>query len=754
MVRLPALAIGIVISLLGTPARAECANILPASVTTGEPRRDVTARDLIELRYIGEPSVAHVIGPSPLALSPDRRSVAFILSKPDVAGDRDCQALVLLDVATRRVRVIDTGGERAMQMFSIRGVRVTDGWPPIVTPQWSPDGSRVGYLKRIAGVNQLWVARADGSGARALTTRTTDVETWAWAADGRSAIFATRAGETAAIGAIALEARSGYLYDERIWPDWASSPRMSANVPLETYVSDGTNMPRAATVAERSLLQTFDVSGHALDDTVVSAAGHRAYTRLPSGRELGPRALVVMVPGGGTIRCDFSACRDGIIDKWWDGETLVFLHREGWDNERTALYRWPVGRNVPHQVMATYDALLGCVFVGRDLICTSESSASPRRIVRVDTHDGRTRSLFDTAPEFVAIRLGKVERLRVTNAFGLRSWADLVLPPTYQPGVRLPTIVIQYHSRGFLRGGVGDEYPVFLFAARGYAVLSIERPNVVGSNNPTFTTYDQINAFMAKDWAERRSLLSSVFASLDAATALGVIDPARVGITGLSDGAATVQFAMVNSSRFAAAAISSGLLEPTSVMINGVGWSAFNRRLGYPSLIDPNPSFWKPMSLVINARSVTTPLLIQAADREYTEALEGFTALREAAKPVDLYIFPDEYHNKRSPVHRLAIYDRNIDWFDFWLRNREDPEVAKSAQYLRWRQFRSRAALGRPGSSPDLRIDKLHDASKLGTAGGRLVVELRRHRRDVEQAVMRQYPLRKQLPDHRSVMLE
>jgi hypothetical protein len=57
-----------------------------------------------------------------------------------------------------------------------------------------------------------------------------------------------------------------------------------------------------------------------------------------------------------------------------------------------------------------------------------------------------------------------------------------------------------------------------------------------------------------------------------------------------------------------------------------------------------------------------------------------------------MYVFPHEYHIKWQPVHRLAIYRRNIDWFDFWLRGVEDPDPSKAAQYLRWRRMRDRQA--------------------------------------------------------------
>jgi dipeptidyl aminopeptidase/acylaminoacyl peptidase len=172
--------------------------------------------------------------------------------------------------------------------------------------------------------------------------------------------------------------------------------------------------------------------------------------------------------------------------------------------------------------------------------------------------------------------------------------------------------------------------------------------------------------------------------------ATGAIDPARIGITGLSDGASTVEFALVNSRRFAAAAMSTCCDDRlTSLVLGGWAWGDENHRTGYPLSVDDDRAYWKPISLSLNARSIATPILFQVADREAGLSLESYGALREAGKPVEMYVYPDEFHNKVQPRHRLAVYDRNIDWFAYWLRSYEDPAPDKRAQYERWGQLRA-----------------------------------------------------------------
>ena len=43
----------------------------------------------------------------------------------------------------------------------------------------------------------------------------------------------------------------------------------------------------------------------------------------------------------------------------------------------------------------------------------------------------------------------------------------------------------------------------------------------------------------------------------------------------------------------------------------------------------------------------------------------------------DLYIFPHETHQKFQPRHKLAAYERNLDWFRFWLQGFESGAAAK-----------------------------------------------------------------------------
>lgn len=682
--------------LAGAEARAGCTDLMPDTRAGDGPKRQIMVEDLIQLRDIGFPDAA-VTGPSPLAVSPDGTRIAFVLSRADVATNSYCRALVIVPVEGGAPRVVDRGGEFISLGSFVRGLWVDTGFPALVTPAWSPDGRSIAFIKREHGISQAVMVHFDRSGPPISTQLTVDVEDLWWDRQGKLYV-ATRPGVEDAAAAIDKEGESGWLYDSRIAPNYGPRPRVRASdAPMTVWEVDpaiGSTRPRRAGLSALPDRSTT---------TAVSSAGNRAWLERSGTSPFAPQQIWATDANGKKVACGSERCGGRFLGIWWDdgGREVRFLRREGWNQETYALYRWQVGARGPTRSFATTDVIQNCVPARAKLVCTFENSTTPRRIVLVDAERGRWRTVFDPNPEFRRLRLGAVRRLRFRNDRGFEAWGDLVLPPTYRKGTRLPMILVQYNSRGFLRGGTGNEYPILPLAAQGFAVFSFERPRAVASADPTLRTDEELNAANEKGWAERRSVLSAMLAGTDAAIATGSVDPERVGITGLSDGATAVRFALINSDRFAAAAISSCCLEPKTVMTyGGIAWAEFNRAVGYPTATVDAPAFWRPMSLALNAGKIDTPLLMQLSDDEHLLALEAFTALREQGKPVELYVFPDEHHVKWQPVHRLAIYNRNLDWFNFWLSGVRDSDPRKIPQYERWSTLRVGRALSSTAVAP------------------------------------------------------
>lgn len=674
-----------------SPASAACDDLLPVHAPTSQGKRPVTSDDILLLREIGQPDGSSFRQPSPLAVSPDGRQVAFVLTRADPQRNRYCRAVVVLPIDGRAPpRIVADAGDMILNKTEARGSIIPVGYVEPVTPRWSPDGKWIAFLRGEHDNTRVWRVASGGGEALALSPKGEDVEAFAFAPSGDRLIYATKSAVTQFEEAVDSEALEGWLYDERIMPNFGPRPQPPAGLPLVVSAVD------AATGASLSV-QPSDrhIIDLAIDPTppVTTAAGRRAWIEPRDSRPMSPVQLLVENGEGQRMICSAAQCEGGIFAVWWDrtGRELRFLRREGWAKEETVLYRWMPGREKPDVVLRTTDVLIGCVQATADLLCLRESSTMPRRLVRIDSSSGRSTLLFDPNPEFAGIELGTVERLRWRNDQGRAAWGDLVLPPGYRPGMPLPLIVVGYHSDGFLRGGTGNEFPIFAFAARGFAVLSTEAPAFVAQDLAGIDTWEEFNAVNLKDWAERRSLMSSVVTGVSQAIARGIADPKRIGITGLSDGASTARFALINSDMFAAASISSCCVDAQTAMIYaGIAYAEQARRWGFPPATRPDPDYWRDYSLALNAAQIDQPLLMQLSDAEYLFGLQSYAALREYGQPVELYIFPGEYHMKWQPAHRRAIYERNLDWFSFWLQGRTDPAPDKAEQYRRWTAMRDR----------------------------------------------------------------
>lgn len=689
----------LVVALAGavTPAQAASTGcrerLLPSSPGTATGQRPIAERDLIELRDFGRIDSA-VSGAPVFSLSPDGRFAAIALRRAEISSNSYCFgiALVRLD-GSAPVKLIDAGGEFIPSVNDIRGVpAIPNGAPETPAPLWSRDGRSIFYLRREGGVTQLWRTSPEASAGRPVTRLATDILSAEWAADRRTLLLTTRPALDRARQRIKEEGRRGHHFDVRFWTLFEAGPRPALPLPVTVSAVDpARGAVRALTAAQAAALRAPRQAGRPGGAVLYAEAGQgRAWTApVDAGSAFAPTRLHVEVAGR-RLACPDPVCASRVGGIWWVGEELLILRGGGpEDAGRLSLYSWRAGsESTPTLRFRTDAALIGCMPVPGALLCARETAGEPRHLARIALADGQVRRVFDPNPEFSAIALGSVERLSWQNAEGMATYGDLVLPRHHRPGERHPLVVVQYQSRGFLRGGTGDEYPIFLLAEQGFAVLSFQRtallPAAQGARD-----IDALQAINIAGWAGRRAIVSALHAGIDAAIARGAVDPARIGLTGMSDGATTAQFALNMSARFRAAAISSCCDDPSGLFIAGPAYRDAVLAWGYPRQTSDDEAFWKPMSLARSARTMRTPLLLQLPDAEYRGALEAVSALEQYRAPVEMYVFPGEYHVKAQPAHRAAIYARAVDWFAFWLMDRKPPPGVRDTEIERWEAMRA-----------------------------------------------------------------
>jgi hypothetical protein len=97
---------------------------------------------------------------------------------------------------------------------------------------------------------------------------------------------------------------------------------------------------------------------------------------------------------------------------------------------------------------------------------------------------------------------------------------------------------------------------------------------------------------------------------------------------------------------------------------------------------------WLNRSPGFNIDKITAPLLVVGEGPfSLLSMWQPYALLRYLHKPVDLIMLNTNEHVLTNPGVRLASQSGSVDWFRFWLQNYEDPDPAKSTQYIRWREL-------------------------------------------------------------------
>lgn len=668
------------------PAKgAECRELLPTNAV--DSRSGVTPEQLLELRDIGQ-----AYGGDPrrhlFTFSPDQQSISFQIHRADPSTNSYCVGLVVLPTRKGgRPRLIDISHDLIMDRPAWYGWSAFPiGTPATITPRWLPGGKQIAYLKRADGLTQVWLANVDGSGARQFSQSATDVDDFRLAADGRSIVYETRPEIPELERQIEVEGLTGWHYDHRAFPVRGPRPQVPAASTKFMLIDIESGRERAATEVEAHELASSGESA----PRAVNGDGQEAWSEPENTAIYPPDYRLLVSRGQARLSCPSTSCKlDRSSNVWWsgDGRNVIFSRREGWANSLTGIYIWSPDEALPKRVLVTSDALIECQPMGMGLLCLREGSLEPRHFVKFDLQNGASEKLFDPNPEIGKSALGRVERLHWRNARGVPWYGDLVYPVGYQRGHQYPMVVVQYRTKGFLRGGTGDEVPIQTLADRGFFVLSVDNltyEDIVGRQKNA----EERTAAFNHDFAGRRHILSAIETAIEILAGRNLVAKDKIGITGLSDGCTTAKFAAINSDRFAAGSLSGCGLEPDQDAVLGPAIARTYHDSGWPRLSDKAADFWSKIAFVPEPQRVSFPILFQAVDNEYLATVSSYTALRQSGIPTDLFIFPNENHIKSQPAHRLAVYRRNLDWFGFWLKDEIPSDPTRKAEVERWQEMR------------------------------------------------------------------
>lgn len=583
-----------------------------------------------------------------------------------------------------------------------------------IDPVWSPDGRWLYFRASVGGRIDVWRAAVDSSGATALTHDPADVSAFQVVNEGRTLQYSVGATRAEIVAAEQSEYDTGIRIDPTVplGQGLFRSGRIEGRPTTQRFVhgtlargsllADTPDRWKAvdlATGAHRALpaLDAADRPGARTDSAesgpapwkrALSAEGRAAIlTRVGKQKDLLQKPGVVLsarsLQERKSIICTAPLCTNKQITaiQWRPHHPeVLFTVTDPEKGGAQSIYRWNVHSGAVYPVVHTHGLVNGgrarsslCGVSSTALVCVTAAADQPPRLERIDIESGRRQVLFEpNAALAYAMKSTSVSLLRWEGADG-QSFTGQFYHAQGTSGSPAPLFVSYYQCAGFVRGGVGDEYPFASLAAHGISALCINEAPYV--REPA-ERYD--NGTAAVEGVVR--LLH----------ARGEVDCANLGMGGLSFGSEVTVWTAMRTHLLAAASVSSPSLSSTYYTFMAFTGQKLTRVLksnwGLGSL-EETPVRWHLLAPQFHVDSISAPLLLQLSEQEYMFALDYAIPLI-GEHMADLYVFPNEPHQKFQPRHKLAVYTRNMDWFRFWLQGFEDKHPSKAAQYAHWRAMR------------------------------------------------------------------
>ncbi|VWC51104.1 peptidase S9, prolyl oligopeptidase [Burkholderia lata] len=344
--------------------------------------------------------------------------------------------------------------------------------------------------------------------------------------------------------------------------------------------------------------------------------------------------------------------------RWRDADQLLFAGLRG---AQTVVGEIDVVSGRRHELWASDALTIGgwypkAVPIGTtSALAVIEGYARSPAIARLS--GGSAQILADFAPVPAPAIPGTLRHLRWHGRDGLEIDGWLVLPDGDCKGLPLFVDIhggpISAHRNRYaaaLRAG-----PVLV--ARGYALL-LPNPRGSGGRGQDF-------ARMVKDDMGGEDMYDYL-AGIDLLVAQGLVDPARVAVSGTSYGGFMSARLVTQTRRFAAAVPISPVANWYSQhFASQIPWFDEAFLDGSPhrpggQYFDRSPVFW--------ATGSTTPTLVLAGGRDKntptSQAIELYGALAEAGVDAALAVYPEDGHSLRGYPAYLDSAARIVDWLE------------------------------------------------------------------------------------------
>ena len=653
-------------------------------LTVGAQKRFELA-DLAKLTAISDPQ-----------LSPDGKSIVLVVSRPEYKQNVYNAELVMIDIASAKQTVL------------------TQNRPVVSQPRWCPDGSKLAFLSKTGtgkeAANQVYVLSAF-SEARQLTKAPKGVQHFSWKPDGQTIAFVTAdeplnkaesdRGNDAfevgnndmfliaaptpshiwlipAAGGEAKRLTSGsWSLPVTIPPGAPSSPlswspdgKLIAFVKVTgPYSGDGPNRSvQLLNVETGAVTPLTGRSKFEAYPTFSSDGNSIHYGYLRDGIQGNINDIYVSPVTGGEGRCVTTVLDREMSRAFWMPDSKMLLVG-GHDDNRVSLWLQPLSGSAKKLNLGSLSPswsfwIDASVDQKGAIAFTASDPLQPTELYYMSSPTAQPRRLTNFNKEVRAMSMGKWETIR-WELEGFKHNGLLTYPVDYVPGNKYP-LVLMVHG-----GPAASSVEVFssrtqLLANKGYFIFE---PNYRGSDNMG-SAYKKA---IIKDAGAGPG--RDVMAGLAKLKSSGMIDTARIGVTGWSYGGFMTVWLTGHYQGWKASV--SGAAVTDWVDQYNLGDANVNRAsaIGGSPWVSDNMKLYIDQSPITMANKITAPTLILANTGDprvpVSQSYKLYHVLKDNGVTTKFIAWNIPAHNASDPVRQMEVSRLWIDWMDQYLMKKK-----------------------------------------------------------------------------------
>ncbi|HET9994539.1 MAG TPA: S9 family peptidase [Candidatus Acidoferrum sp.] len=646
--------------------------------------RKIELNDFVKVTSVSDPQI-----------SPDGKTIVFVVARPNLEKDRNDRELVLIDIATGTQHVL------------------THERMGVGSPRWSPAGDRLAFVA-VDGAGkdakpQVFVLPMTGGEARKITDAPEGIEQFAWRPNGKEIAYvasdepenkkeiekhhdafevgdndflATEAALPSHIWIIPADGGKAKRLTSGAWSLPKSAPPSSPASPIswspdgkwvlftrQEHPHQGDSDLTTLQVLNAETGEIRKLTKHEKFESfgLFSPDGSRVAYWYPRDDDPNNENEIFVTQTTGGDGTDVTRSIDRNLQRviWMpDGQSLLV---GGHDGTQTSLWLQPLSgapkRLALGDICPTWSFWVDA-FVGHkgEIAFTGGTPGQPSELYYMASANDAPKRLTDFNHDIAALALGKTERFEWKGPDSFQEDGVLFYPPDFQKNHKYPLVLI-IHGGPTASSTTQFNFLSELMTSHGYVVFS---PNYRGSDNLG-------NAYQRAIWNDAGDGPGrDVIAGIEALKNRGFVDESKIGVTGWSYGGYMTSW-LIGHYQIWKAAMAGAPVTDAYDEYNLSDGNVSDRYgfKGSPFVKDYLKDY-RAQSPITYASQMKTPTLIMHdtgdARVTITQGYSLFHALKDNGVPVKFLAFPVAGHFPGDPVRQMDVYQHWVGWMDQYLK--------------------------------------------------------------------------------------